>query len=118
MSKRDLVFARDLYRCLACGSEDDLTVDHIIPTQDGGTDAFNNMQTLCRGCNARKGDRTASFLPGAKRKDIVRDPARWDRRFAREQGVTMWEVMSHPAKYLAAYTEFWAKRGYEVEESA
>ena len=117
---REMVFMRDMYRCLACGSEADLTVDHIVPSQDGGSDAFSNLQTLCRGCNARKSDRTYSFLPGAKRRfaGIESDPTRWDRRFAREQGVTMWEVTCHPERYAAAYREFWAKRGYEVEENA
>lgn len=29
-------------------------VDHIIPKRDGGPDAFENLQALCRECHAKK----------------------------------------------------------------
>lgn len=51
------VFAADSYRCCECGSPDDLTIDHIYPVSRGGTDARENLQTLCRPCNCRKGAR-------------------------------------------------------------
>lgn len=52
------VFARNAYRCVSCGSEDNLSVDHIVPVSKGGTDHPDNLQTLCRSCNSRKGNRT------------------------------------------------------------
>jgi 5-methylcytosine-specific restriction endonuclease McrA len=52
---RDEIFARDFYRCKICGSDKDLTVDHIIPFSKGGSTKKDNLQTLCRNCNRKKG---------------------------------------------------------------
>lgn len=49
------VLRRDSFRCKACGSSDDLTVDHIVPWIQGGADDASNLQTLCGKCNRRKG---------------------------------------------------------------
>lgn len=51
------VFLRDEHRCRACGSERELTIDHIVPVSRGGTNVEENLQTLCRPCNSRKGAR-------------------------------------------------------------
>lgn len=44
-------------RCTYCGSEKKLTVDHIVPLSKGGTNYRDNLQLLCRSCNARKSDK-------------------------------------------------------------
>lgn len=49
------VLARDGIRCVRCGSEDNLHVDHIDPWSKGGKTVLENLQTLCRPCNSRKG---------------------------------------------------------------
>ena len=54
---RFFVFRRDGYRCVQCGSTDDLTIDHIYPQILGGGHTEDNLQTLCRPCNSRKGAR-------------------------------------------------------------
>lgn len=51
---RQAVYDYDGYRCLHCGNGE-LTLDHIKPRVLGGPDAFENLQTLCRSCNSRKG---------------------------------------------------------------
>jgi len=51
---RARIFARDNYRCVECGSTENLTIDHIISVYRGGTDEDTNLQTLCNSCNARK----------------------------------------------------------------
>jgi len=56
-SLRKRVFERDGYRCRYCGSWDSLEVDHVHPVAAGGTNAFENLQTLCKPCNASKGAR-------------------------------------------------------------
>jgi hypothetical protein len=49
------VFKRDGYRCLECDSKHDLTADHILAESRGGPATLENLQTLCRPCNSRKG---------------------------------------------------------------
>lgn len=51
------VMERDAYRCRRCGGHRDLTVDHINPVSNDGTDELENLQTLCKRCNSRKGGR-------------------------------------------------------------
>jgi hypothetical protein len=51
------VYARDGYACVECGCGDDLTLDHIRPYSLGGPDTEDNLQTMCRPCNSRKGAR-------------------------------------------------------------
>lgn len=49
------VMERDAYRCRHCATHIDLTCDHIIPEIDGGPTTFENLQTLCKSCNSKKG---------------------------------------------------------------
>lgn len=51
------VYERDGYACLHCGTTERLSLDHIHPFSLGGPDTFENLQTLCRPCNSRKGAR-------------------------------------------------------------
>lgn len=44
-------------RCLMCGSQYRIEKDHIIPVSMGGKDDIQNIQPLCRSCNARKCNR-------------------------------------------------------------
>ena len=52
------VLERDNFTCLHCGSRRFLTVDHIIPESSGGTLETDNLQTLCRSCNSKKGNKS------------------------------------------------------------
>jgi 5-methylcytosine-specific restriction endonuclease McrA len=54
---RAAILERDGFRCLHCGVQDRLSIDHIIPESRGGTMDIENLQTLCRRCNSRKGNR-------------------------------------------------------------
>lgn len=51
------VWERDNFTCRHCGARRDLSVDHIVPESRGGAMALDNLQTLCRSCNSRKGAR-------------------------------------------------------------
>jgi DNA-directed RNA polymerase subunit RPC12/RpoP len=56
----DLVLRKEILRkykfiCQTCGSERDLSIDHIKPVCLGGTDNPNNLTVLCRSCNSKKG---------------------------------------------------------------
>ena len=57
---RFAIYERDGYRCRNCGktgSEASLEIDHVFPVSKGGKSTPDNLQTLCRECNRRKGDR-------------------------------------------------------------
>ena len=54
---RMAVFRRDGFRCVVCDDDADLMADHIVPESKGGLTVFENLQTLCRTCNSRKGAR-------------------------------------------------------------
>lgn len=43
---RDLV-VETYGECAVCGTKDDLSLDHIKPVSDGGTDEWDNLQALC-----------------------------------------------------------------------
>lgn len=49
------IFKRDGHKCRHCGSTKKLTVDHIVPLVNGGSDNDSNLQTLCKSCNSKKG---------------------------------------------------------------
>lgn len=51
------VWERDNFTCKHCGTRRNLTVDHILPESKGGTLALDNLQTLCKSCNSKKGAR-------------------------------------------------------------
>ena len=51
------VFQRDNFTCKHCGARDHLRADHVIPERKCGPTTLENLQTLCRRCNSRKGDR-------------------------------------------------------------
>lgn len=54
---RKAIYERDGHACLECGATSDLTLDHIHPWSKGGDDTYDNLRTLCRTCNCRKGAR-------------------------------------------------------------
>ena len=52
------LFLRDAFSCQYCGSDDDLTFDHLIPRSRGGRTTWENIVTACAPCNLVKGGRT------------------------------------------------------------
>jgi len=52
------IFKRDHNQCQYCGTEKNLTLDHLIPRSKGGKSSWKNLVTACKTCNARKGDNT------------------------------------------------------------
>lgn len=59
LSKKN-VMVRDRYRCVYCGSDKDLTIDHVLPVSRGGKQVWENLVTACISCNQKKRDRTPS----------------------------------------------------------
>jgi hypothetical protein len=54
---RAFVWQRDQGTCAACGADQDLQFDHVIPVARGGGNTAENLQILCGSCNRQKGDR-------------------------------------------------------------
>lgn len=50
-TRRD-VLDRDDERCRRCGETEDLEVHHVEPVSRGGSDAMENLATLCDGCHS------------------------------------------------------------------
>jgi 5-methylcytosine-specific restriction endonuclease McrA len=58
-SKRNIMI-RDKNMCCYCGSNRNLTIDHVIPLSRGGKTSFDNCVTACFRCNNKKNNRTPS----------------------------------------------------------
>jgi len=55
------IFYRDMFMCAYCGkvcSDDEVTIDHIIPKSRGGNWSWENLVTCCKDCNQLKGNLT------------------------------------------------------------
>ena len=48
-------------KCVVCGTQEDMTCDHILPRIKGGRDVADNLQPMCRPCNSRKGKRPDTY---------------------------------------------------------
>lgn len=57
-AKRMRVFEKNDFQCVSCSARKDLSVDHIFALANGGTNDDDNLQTLCRTCNTKKGTKT------------------------------------------------------------
>lgn len=54
-ARRQRILIRDAYRCCDCGKvAADAHVDHVVPLEDGGTDADGNLAVRCPSCHGRK----------------------------------------------------------------
>ncbi len=55
------IYTRDEGRCAYCGkvvSISDATIDHIVPSSQGGQSTWDNLVNCCNRCNQHKGNRT------------------------------------------------------------
>ena len=65
-------YVRDLERdkvCIYCGSEKDLSVDHLIPRSRNDPDIGDNAILACRRCNSSKGDKGVFEWYGIERRN-------------------------------------------------
>lgn len=58
---KEQVKKRDGFRCVCCGTKNQLEIDHINPKYHGGDHSLNNLQTLCRTCNGIKNLENINF---------------------------------------------------------
>ncbi len=55
---RQNIFKRDNFECQYCGTKRELTLDHVLPSSQGGPHSWLNLVTACKRYNAKKGDYT------------------------------------------------------------
>ena len=55
---RHNIFKRDDFKCLYCGSDRNLTLDHVLPRSRGGGNSWTNLATCCTKCNSLKDNKT------------------------------------------------------------
>lgn len=60
---RESVFALHGKKCLSCGSNNKIHLDHIVPVVYGGENSIDNLQPLCDKCNTSKGIKTIDYRP-------------------------------------------------------
>lgn len=53
---RHNIFKRDGGKCQYCGTNKDLTIDHVQPRSKGGKSTWTNLVTACKKCNSKKSD--------------------------------------------------------------
>jgi len=61
---REQVFKLHGSSCLACGSDEDICIDHVIPVSKGGENSIDNYQPLCKSCNSSKRDKIKDYRNG------------------------------------------------------
>ncbi len=73
------VYLRDSFRCVYCCQDlhgahpSDITLDHVRPDSDGGSNDPSNLVTSCRRCNCSRQDKPlARFCGPETRSDIRR----------------------------------------------
>jgi hypothetical protein len=76
------VYLRDSFRCLGCCADlhgadpRDVTLDHITPKADGGSNEPGNLYTCCRTCNCRRQDTSLKRFYGPETVADIRTHAR------------------------------------------
>lgn len=67
--KRLAIYLRDGLSCAWCGESVEtgvkLTLDHVVPHCQGGTNKESNLVTCCKRCNDSRGKRSLTVFAGA-----------------------------------------------------
>jgi 5-methylcytosine-specific restriction endonuclease McrA len=58
-------------KCLQCGKEKRLTMDHVVPISCGGFHSVCNVQPLCLNCNSGKCDKIIDYRPDCQYHSIT-----------------------------------------------
>ncbi|KAK4581496.1 hypothetical protein RGQ29_024932 [Quercus rubra] len=57
LSRKNILY-RDNYTCQYCSSQENLTIDHVLPAARGGEWKWENLVVACAKCNSKKGQLT------------------------------------------------------------
>lgn len=68
--RRLAIYLRDRFTCLLClkdlhdADPRDVTLDHVTPKVDGGSNESSNLYTACRSCNCSRQDKPLNRVAG------------------------------------------------------
>jgi len=77
-TKRLAIYLRDGFTCAYCGLDlhhadpRDVTLDHLTPRIDGGSNKPSNLITACLSCNSSKQDKPWTQFAGPMSQQIIR----------------------------------------------
>ncbi len=71
--RRHAIYARDFCACVYCGSDSLLTLDHLKPRSEGGSNKSSNLVTACLRCNSARGSRSVRGFVIATAEYLNRD---------------------------------------------
>jgi hypothetical protein len=108
------VLKRDNYTCRYCRStEQELTVDHVVPVALGGSSDPNNLVAACKDCNAGK---TSTSPNAATVAQVSEDAVRW--AAAMELAAQMAaEKAQRVHEYVSAFEAAWLDWGFGPERT-
>ena len=76
--RRLSIYLRDRFCCMYClrdladADPSDITLDHLVPKSDGGTNDESNLVTCCRSCNCSRGDKPLARFAGKETRAHIR----------------------------------------------
>lgn len=80
--RRLAIYLRDRFECGYCGRDlrdatsREVTLDHLIPRSEGGTNQTHNLTTACLRCNSQRGAQTWTEYAPAGSIDRIRERTR------------------------------------------
>lgn len=95
--KRLAIYLRDRFTCLYCLADlhdvdpNDITLDHVIPKADKGTNSEKNLVTCCKSCNSSRQDKPLNRFVG---KEAIAHIRRNTRRNLRKYRVLAKEILN------------------------
>lgn len=72
------IYLRDRFTCLLClrdlhgAAPSDITLDHITPDSNGGTNGPSNLYVCCRTCNCSRQDKPLNRVAGPETRAHIR----------------------------------------------
>jgi hypothetical protein len=102
------------------GRKTEMTIDHIVPSSQGGSNVHYNLTVLCSHCNMTKSDKPADEVGLDMTGQYVSDPEREAEllEICKKYGKQLFRVTSLHGKPFVGYNLEYARRkfpGHEVE---
>lgn len=111
------VLAKTGGKCAACGSKNNVEIDHILPISKGGDSSAENLQPLCRKCNRSKRVRNTSYMseqvatqmpsPETETETDTEKETETTTTAIRQKADESLDVRKSPASWVGRLGDFW-----------